>query len=91
MFDASAIRDELWALKQDMATIMTTASSAILENSKSQTNSAAEQIKAALNELDEALQDEEMQVEKLIRDRPIAALGSAVALGIVLGLLLRRH
>lgn len=91
MFDASAIGDELRILKQDMARLVTTASDAILESSKSHTDSAAEQIKIALKDLEEALENEELQVEKLIQERPIAVLASAITLGIVVGLLLRRH
>jgi hypothetical protein len=44
-----------------------------------------------LNELGETLGQEEEHVEKLIAERPIAALASAFALGIAIGFMLRRH
>jgi ElaB/YqjD/DUF883 family membrane-anchored ribosome-binding protein len=37
------------------------------------------------------LSAEEEHVEKLIADRPIAALASAFALGVAIGFMLRRH
>jgi ElaB/YqjD/DUF883 family membrane-anchored ribosome-binding protein len=58
---------------------------------KNHTEALAEQIKTALNELGETLGQEEEHVEKLIAERPIAALASAFALGIAIGFMLRRH
>ena len=51
----------------------------------------AEQIRTAVNELSETLGQEEEHVEKLIAERPIAALASAFALGVAIGFMLRRH
>ena len=44
-----------------------------------------------MNELSETLGQEEEHVEKLIAERPIAALASAFALGVAIGFMLRRH
>ena len=52
---------------------------------------SADQIKATLAELGETLSEEEEQVERLIAERPIAALASAFTLGIAIGFMLRRH
>ena len=60
-------------------------------SAKNRTEALVEQIKAALNELGETLGQEEEHVEKLIAERPIAALASAFALGIAIGFMLRRH
>ena len=63
----------------------------MLDSAKNRTEALVEQIKAALNELGETLGQEEEHVEKLIAERPIAALASAFALGIAIGFMLRRH
>jgi ElaB/YqjD/DUF883 family membrane-anchored ribosome-binding protein len=44
-----------------------------------------------MSELGETLSEEEEHVEKLVAERPIAALASAFAIGVVIGLMLRRH
>ena len=63
----------------------------MFDAAKNRTDALAEQIKAALNELGETLSEEEEHVEKLIAERPIAALASAFALGVAIGFMLRRH
>ena len=50
----------------------------------------AEQLKSALDELGQNLGQEEKQIEKLVAERPIAALACAFAVGIVVGIALRR-
>jgi ElaB/YqjD/DUF883 family membrane-anchored ribosome-binding protein len=91
MFDSSGIRDELLALKSDVSRLLNTASEGIFDSSSSRAEAVAEQIKGVLNDLGEALSQEETQVEKLISERPIASLASAFALGIAVGFMLRRH
>jgi ElaB/YqjD/DUF883 family membrane-anchored ribosome-binding protein len=91
MFDSSELKDELQVLKGDVAALLNTTTDGIFDASKSRANALADQIKAALGELSEALSEEEDQVEKLIADRPIATLASAFALGVVVGFMLRRH
>jgi ElaB/YqjD/DUF883 family membrane-anchored ribosome-binding protein len=63
----------------------------MFENAKNKTEALAEQIKATLSEFGETLSDEEEHVERLIAERPIAALASAFALGLAIGFILRRH
>jgi ElaB/YqjD/DUF883 family membrane-anchored ribosome-binding protein len=63
----------------------------MFDAAKSRTEALAEQIKGALTEFRETLGQDEEYVEKLIAERPIAALASAVALGVAIGFMLRRH
>ncbi|MGA7806985.1 hypothetical protein [Bradyrhizobium sp.] len=91
MFDKAALADELQALKRDMSRILSMTGEDIRESSRSRADALADQVKAALNGLGETLGQDEEQLVKLISERPIASLASAFALGIVVGLLLRRH
>jgi ElaB/YqjD/DUF883 family membrane-anchored ribosome-binding protein len=96
MFDRGALRDELQSLKADLASMLSSAGEDILNNSKSRADALADQIKAALGDLGEILGEEilgeqEGQIGKLVADRPVASLASAFALGVVVGLALRRH
>ena len=63
----------------------------MFDAAKDRAEALADQIKAALSELGETLSEQEEHVEKLIAERPIAALASAFALGVVVGFMLRRH
>jgi ElaB/YqjD/DUF883 family membrane-anchored ribosome-binding protein len=91
MFDQGALRDELQSLKVDLASMLSSAGEDILNNSKARADALADQIKAALADLGEILGEEDGQIGKLVADRPVASLASAFALGLVVGLALRRH
>ena len=91
MFDQGALRGELQSLKVDLASILSTAGEDILGSSRSRADALADQIKTALNDLGEILGQEDGQIGKLVADRPVASLASAFALGVVVGLALRRH
>jgi ElaB/YqjD/DUF883 family membrane-anchored ribosome-binding protein len=92
MFDSEALRDELKSLKVDLSRVLNANGEEMLNQSKARAEPLADQIKAALNDLGEALGQEESHVEKMVAERPIAALASAFALGVVVGgLLARRH
>lgn len=91
MFDSSELRDELQALKDDLADLMNTTSEGIFGASKSRADALAGQIKATLNDLSETLSEQEDHVDNIITDRPITSLVSAFALGVVIGFMLRRH
>ncbi len=90
MFDASAIKDELQALKKDLADALSKRGASLREKSDEGMRSAAAQMTSTFQELSDALEQEEAQLEKLVSQHPIASLGSALALGVVIGLLLRR-
>jgi ElaB/YqjD/DUF883 family membrane-anchored ribosome-binding protein len=91
MFDQGALMDELHALKNDVSRVLHTAADGVFDSSKAGTDALSDQVRTALNDLGETLSQEEDQLAKLIADRPLASLASAFALGVVAGLLLRRH
>jgi ElaB/YqjD/DUF883 family membrane-anchored ribosome-binding protein len=91
MFSSSELKDELQVLKIDVARLLNTAGEGIRNVSKSHADSLVEQIKSALNDLNEVVNEQEDRLELLIADRPIASLASAFALGVVAGFMLRRH
>jgi len=91
MFDQGALKDELKALKDEVSRLLDTTSDGLLEASKIHAEAIADQIKAALGDLGETLSEHEDRVGNVISERPIAALASAFALGIVVGFLLRRR
>jgi ElaB/YqjD/DUF883 family membrane-anchored ribosome-binding protein len=85
------MRDELQALKGDVARLLNTTSEGIFDASKNRADALADQIKAALDDLSETLSEQEDHVANIISDRPITSLASAFALGVVVGFMLRRH
>lgn len=91
MFDSSELRDELEALKGDVSRLLRTAGEDILDTGKNRAEAFADQVKAMLGELGETLSEQEENLESIISERPIASLASAFALGVVVGLLSRRH
>ena len=90
MLTSSEFRDELVALKADAARLLGTAGDEMLKASRERADNFAEQLKSALDELGRNLGEEEKQIEKLVAERPIAALACAFAVGIVVGIALRR-
>ncbi|HLG80048.1 MAG TPA: hypothetical protein VKY22_03465 [Bradyrhizobium sp.] len=91
MFDQGALRDELQSLKVDLASMLSSAGEDMLNSSKARADALADQIKAALADLGDVLAEENGQIGRLVADRPVASLASAFALGVVVGLALRRH
>ncbi|MGY4429899.1 ABC-type transporter Mla subunit MlaD [Bradyrhizobium sp. F1.13.1] len=64
----------------------------MFDSSKDRVEALADQIRAALAELGETVDEEQEQLQGLIADRPITSLlASAFALGVVAGFMLRRH
>jgi ElaB/YqjD/DUF883 family membrane-anchored ribosome-binding protein len=91
MFDQGALMAELRALKSDVSRVLHTAAEGVFDSSKDRAETLADQIKTALNDLGESLSQEEEQLARLIADRPVTSLASAFALGVVVGLLMRRN
>ena len=90
MVRSSELGNELQALKSEMSRLLGTPADDIFDAAKSRSEALAEQIKDTLNELGATLSSEEEHVERLIAERPIAALASAFVLGIAVGFMLRR-
>jgi ElaB/YqjD/DUF883 family membrane-anchored ribosome-binding protein len=91
MFDSSELRDELQALKGDLSRLLNTTGEGIFDTSRNRAEALADQVKTALSDLGETLGEQEGHLEDVISKRPIASLASAFALGVVIGLMLRRH
>ena len=91
MFDQRALRDELQFLKADLSRLRNAIVEEGLNGSKSRVDALADQIRAALGDIGELLGQQDGQLQKLLSDRPIASLASAFALGVVVGIALRRH
>ena len=91
MFKSSELGNELHALKSELSHLMSASADDMLDAAKSRSEAFVEQIKDTLNELGDTLSAEEEHVEKLIAERPIAALASAFALGVAIGFMLRRN
>jgi ElaB/YqjD/DUF883 family membrane-anchored ribosome-binding protein len=89
MFDTGRMSDELKALKIDVTRLLSTAGEEMFETSKDRADALADQIKAALAERGETVNEE--RLHDLIAERPVASLASAFALGVVVGFTLRRH
>ena len=90
MATSAEFRDELLALKADAARLLGSAGDEMLKASRERADGLAEHLKSTLDELGETLGREEQQLERLVAERPLAALACAFALGIVAGLALRR-
>jgi ElaB/YqjD/DUF883 family membrane-anchored ribosome-binding protein len=91
MFDTSDLGDELLALKGEVSQLLNTTSEGLFDASKDRAEALADRIKAALNDLSKTLGDQEDYLENFISDRPVTSLASALALGVVIGFMLRRH
>jgi ElaB/YqjD/DUF883 family membrane-anchored ribosome-binding protein len=91
MFDSDRMSEELRTLKVDVTRLLSTAGEEMFDSSKDRAEALADQIRAALAELGETVDEEQEQLHALIADRPITSLASAFALGVVVGFMLRRH
>ena len=91
MFDSDRMSDELRALKVDVTRLLNTAGEEIYGGANDRAEALADQIRAALAELGETVEEEQEQLQGLVADRPITSLASAFALGVVVGFMLRRH
>ncbi len=91
MFDTNELSEELQALKADVSRLFETAGEGIRDTAKSRAEALSDQVKAALDELSETLSQQEDQVAHFVSDRPITSLASAFALGVVVGVMMRRH
>nr|WP_249128494.1 hypothetical protein [Bradyrhizobium lablabi] len=78
------------ALRADAARLLGTAGDEMLKASRERADAVAGQLKSALDELGQTLSQEEKQIERLVVERPVMALACALAVGIVIGVALRR-
>lgn len=87
MLQSTELRDQLHALKDDITRVQGTNGEGV---SNTMRDEIAEQIKAALSDLEQAMFHEEDHAESMISDQPITTLASAFALGVVVGVTLRK-
>ena len=91
MFDTDRMSEELRTLKVDVTRLLSAAGEDLFQSSKDHAEALADQIRAALAELGETVEQEQEQLQGLVAERPITSLASAFALGVVVGFMLRRH
>lgn len=91
MLNSSELGDELHALKVNISQLLTATRDAFVDASKATADTLADEIMAGLNELKDTLDGEDSHIRQLISDHPISSLGSAFALGVVVGLAMRGH
>jgi ElaB/YqjD/DUF883 family membrane-anchored ribosome-binding protein len=91
MFNSNELSNELQTLKVDVSQLLNTAREGFVDTSKAAADALADQVIAALNDLNETVTGEEGHIRQLISDRPIATLASAFALGVLVGIAMRRH
>ena len=84
MLTSNELHDELLALKADAARLLGTAGDEMLRATRERADNFAEQLKSALDELGQNLGQEEKQIEKLVTERPIAALACATCCAVSL-------
>lgn len=91
MFDSDRMSEELRTLKVEVTRLLSTAGGEMFASSKDRAEALADQIRVALAELGETLEQEQEQLQGLVAERPITSLASAFALGVIVGFMLRRH
>jgi ElaB/YqjD/DUF883 family membrane-anchored ribosome-binding protein len=91
MFDSSELAAELKSLQGEMSRLLNRTGEGLFDATKDGAEALADQVKTAMNDLGKTLGEQEDHLETLISERPVAALASAFALGVVVGLILRRH
>ena len=91
LFHSNELGDELEVLKNEVSRLLNDKGEEMFDAAKTRADALADQIKGALSELGETLSEQEDHVEALIGERPIVTMASALALGIVIGFMLRRH
>jgi ElaB/YqjD/DUF883 family membrane-anchored ribosome-binding protein len=85
------LTSELHALKREISRAMHGNNDSAAGAAKTRVEEVAGQIKTALADLGEALGDEDRHLHALLAERPLATLASAFALGVAVGVLLRRR
>jgi ElaB/YqjD/DUF883 family membrane-anchored ribosome-binding protein len=80
---------ELLSMKNEVARALSTGAHEVRNASRTHLETFLEQIKGTVHELSEALEDEEQRLEALVAARPIPALATAFALGLLVGASMR--
>jgi ElaB/YqjD/DUF883 family membrane-anchored ribosome-binding protein len=91
MFNSAELKDELRLLKDEVSRLLDSTSEGILDVSRTRAQALTEEITAAFKDLGDVLSEQESHLADVVSERPMAALASAFALGLVAGLMLRRN
>jgi ElaB/YqjD/DUF883 family membrane-anchored ribosome-binding protein len=91
MFNSAELKDELRLLKHEVSRLLDSTSESILDGSKTRAQALNEEITAAFKDLGDVLSKQEGHLADVVSERPMAALASAFALGVVAGLMLRKN
>ena len=91
MFNSAELKDELRLLKDEVSRLLDSTSEGILDSSRTRAHALTEELTAAFKDLGDMLSEQEGHLADLVSERPMAALASAFALGLVAGLMLRRN
>jgi ElaB/YqjD/DUF883 family membrane-anchored ribosome-binding protein len=86
-----ALSDELQSLKIEVSRLLNHHNDNMFDAARDRADAIADQIKVALGELGETLSEQEDHVETMLAKHPVAAMASALALGVVIGFMLRRN
>lgn len=87
---ANKLTEELEQLHKEITSALSGSGEQILEASRARLEDLSKQLRTALNDLGGNLAQQERQAERIISDRPLVTLASALALGVAIGLVLRR-
>jgi proline racemase len=85
------IMEELHALKREAAQKLNRNAEEWQQIAREKAHSLAEDVKTLAADIRNALAVEEAQIERAVAGHAVSALASALAIGIALGLLLRRR
>jgi ElaB/YqjD/DUF883 family membrane-anchored ribosome-binding protein len=88
MSDSGGLADELRSLKDEVARLLSASAEGTFNSHAEALN---EQVKTAIDDLGKTLSEQEGHIEAFMTERPVASLASAFAVGVIVGLLLRRH
>jgi ElaB/YqjD/DUF883 family membrane-anchored ribosome-binding protein len=86
MAQSSDIWTELLAMKAEITHKLGAQADEVRTASQAHVTAFAEQIKGIADDLGDTLKDEERRLEEIVAARPIAALATAFALGLAVGL-----
>jgi len=84
------LRAELQQLHKEVTSALAGSGEQVLESSRATAEELSRQLRAALGDLGHNLSEQERRAERIVSDRPLMALGSALAIGVAIGLALRR-
>lgn len=87
---ANKLTEELQQLHKEITSALAGSGEQVLESSRVAIEDLSKQLRAALGDVSQDLIQQERRAEQAISDRPLVALGSALAIGIAIGLVLRR-